>query len=283
MKILPREGKLSLTNDGLLELFFIGVGTAFARTLYQTNLLIIKGNTHVMVDFGMTGPEALRRTTGLEPTDIATILPTHTHADHVGGLECLGLMNRYVGRRFLNKPKLGMIITEEFQRRLWDVTLRGGMEWNERDRYGRKLSFTDFFDPIRPRWKPNQPRETWTVEHGELQIELFRTRHIPEQAESWEEAFVSYGLYIEEHRFFFSGDTQFDRDLIDIYAPKSDVMFHDVQFHAGGVHAPFEDLKTLPPEVQEKTYFTHYPDTWKDQDIAGFAGFVLQEHRYVFE
>ena len=85
--------KLSLTNDGELELFFIGAGSAFAKTLRQTNFLIIKGDQHVMVDFGMTGPEALRDTTGLEPTDLRVLLPTHSHADHVGGLPtvCLKL------------------------------------------------------------------------------------------------------------------------------------------------------------------------------------------------
>ena len=47
--------RLSLKNDGQLELFFIGVGSAFALKNNQTNFLIIKGDKHIMVDFGMTG------------------------------------------------------------------------------------------------------------------------------------------------------------------------------------------------------------------------------------
>ena len=97
MRIIPIENPLSLKNNGNLEMVFLGVGSAFAATLNQTNLLIIKGDTHIMVDFGMTGPKALSETTGLRPMDIEVVLPTHSHADHVGGLECLALMNRYVG------------------------------------------------------------------------------------------------------------------------------------------------------------------------------------------
>ena len=69
-------------------MFFIGTGSAFAKTHHQTNFLIIKGDHHIMVDFGMTGPNALRETAGLEPTDLKCILPTHSHADHIGGIEC---------------------------------------------------------------------------------------------------------------------------------------------------------------------------------------------------
>ena len=57
-------------NDGSLWIIFIGVGSAFAATKNQTNFLIIKGDKHIMVDFGMTGPTALQSTLGLKPTDI---------------------------------------------------------------------------------------------------------------------------------------------------------------------------------------------------------------------
>ena len=43
-----------LKNDGKLEVFFIGVGSAFALKHNQTNFLIIKGDKHILVDFGMS-------------------------------------------------------------------------------------------------------------------------------------------------------------------------------------------------------------------------------------
>ncbi len=273
---------MKLTNDGELEILFIGVGSAFAATLNQTNFLLIKGDTHIMIDFGMTAPRALLETTGLKPTDIEIILPTHSHADHVGGVECLALMNRYVGQRFLKKPKIKMVITEEYQRVLWDYTLRGGLEWNEKTlSAGQKLSFSDFFDVIRPTWKTFMPREVFNVQVGGIDIELFRTKHIPEQANNWEASFVSYGLFVD-NRIFISGDTRFDPDLINMYADKSEIMFHDVQFFPGAVHAPLEDLRTLSAEIKKKMLLMHYADNWRDQNIDGFAGWAQQGKRYIF-
>ncbi|MHC4600480.1 MAG: MBL fold metallo-hydrolase [Planctomycetota bacterium] len=284
MKAQPLgEGeKLSLQNDGTLELFFIGTGSAFARTHGQTNFLIIKGSDHVMVDFGMTGPMGLRKNARLEPTDVEVLLPTHSHADHVGGIECLALMNRYAGQRFLGKPKLKIVINEEYQRILWEQTLRGGLEWNEEHETAkRKLAFGDFFDVVRPKWKTNQPREIWTVRHGGIDIDLIRTKHIPEQAESWEASFVSFGLLIDGH-IFVSGDTRFDTDLLDI-VKDAEWMFHDVQFFPGAVHAPLDDLKTLPGDAKKKMFLIHYADDWEKQDVSDFAGFAKEGIRYIFD
>ena len=133
VRVYPNQAPLSLTNDGAREVFFIGVGSAFAKRNRQTNFLLIKGDTHIMVDLGATGPFALMETAGLKVTDLGALLPTHSHADHVGGIEELGLMSRYVGQKFMHRPKVQVIVNEEYQRILWDQTLRGGMEFNEQD------------------------------------------------------------------------------------------------------------------------------------------------------
>ncbi len=280
--IVPIEKPLSLKNDGALELFFIGVGSAFAATLNQTNFIIIKGNTHIMVDFGMTGPKALLETAGLKATDIEVLLPTHSHADHIGGLECLGLMSRYVGIPFLKKPKITAIIGEEYQRVLWDQSLRGGMEYNEEEATTRRtLNFGDYFQVVRPTWKTNQPRETFEVEYNGIHIEMFRTQHIPDSAANWQASFISYGLFIDR-RVFVSVDTRFDPDLLDLYESRSEVMFHDCQLFPGGVHAFINDLRTLSPKVKEKMFLMHYGDQWAQHDVSEFAGWTLQGHRYIF-
>jgi len=284
MDIVPlkKQEKLSLTNDGKLEVFFLGTGSAFAATNYQTNFLLIKGDTHVMVDFGMTGNLALHDIAGLSPTDIEVILPTHSHADHVGGIECLALMNRYVGMRMMDSPKLKMVINENYQRVLWTHTLQGGLEWNENGpQNAQKLQFHDFFDVIRPRWKAFEPREVLETTVGDIKIEMFRTVHIPEQATDWESSFISYGLYVDD-RVFLSCDTKFNSDLIYYYAGKSEVMFHDVQFFQGAVHASLNDLKTLDPVIKQKMYLMHYSDNYQEQDIEGFAGWAKPKLKYTF-
>jgi ribonuclease BN (tRNA processing enzyme) len=89
--------------------------------------------------------------------------------------------------------------------------------------------------------------------------------------------------YLDNDRVFISGDTQFDHPLIDLYADQSEVMFHDVQFFPGAVHAPLADLKTLPPAIQAKMYLMHYADNWQEQDIDGFAGWAQQGVSYIFD
>jgi ribonuclease BN (tRNA processing enzyme) len=281
MKILHRAPgeKVSLVNDGRLELVFLGVGGAFSEKHFQTNLLVIQGDRHVLIDFGMTGPAALKAATGLHASDIEVVLPTHSHADHVGGIEYLALVNRYIGQRMMGRPKLRMIITEEYQRILWDYTLRGGLEFNEAPG-GQLLQFGDYFDVIRPQWKTFQPREVHEAEVGPIRVELFRTKHIPEQSKTWEASFVSYGVRIDG-RVFVSGDTRFDPDLLRMYGD-SEAFFHDVQFFPGAVHAPLSDLRALPDDVKSRMHLIHYADNWEAQDLGGLAGFAEQGLRYVF-
>lgn len=323
--LLEDDQSLSLTNDGELDLFFIGTGSAFAKNftekriddfldkcflasaqktrgllrkdfieyfgrssvfvpnLFQTNFLVVSGGTHILVDFGMTGPLALEAHARLKTTDINAILPTHSHSDHIGGIECAALMNRYVGIPFMNKSKIDLIINEEYQRILWENTLRGGMEYNEKDKNtGQKLSFVDFFNVIRPEWKHRQPRETWTTNYKGINIEIFRTKHIPDIAPTWETSFVSYGLYFPDFKVFVSVDTRFDPELLDIYSDAV-CMFHDVQFFPGAVHAPLDELKTLPDDVKEKMLLMHYSDDWRKQNIDGFAGWTKAGVTYRFE
>ncbi|MBD3408205.1 MAG: MBL fold metallo-hydrolase [Candidatus Lokiarchaeota archaeon] len=272
----------NLKTDGELVLYFIGVGSALATKHNQTNLLIMKGDDHVMVDFGRTGPEAFHQTTGLSPYDIEVILPTHSHGDHIGGFEQLAQMNKYVGIPFMGKPKLKMVVSVEYQRILWENSLRGGLEYNEQLAHGRVMAFTDYFDIIRPQWVEHKPREIFSVDVGSISLELFRTNHIPEQSDSWSGSFISYGLSIDG-RVFYSGDTKFDEELLDTYADHSEVLFHDVQFFPGAVHAPLYSLNTLPSKWKEKMYLVHYADNYDEQDITGFAGWTEQGHLYTFK
>lgn len=282
MHIESLNGKpLSLKNDGKLEIFFLGVGSAFALKHFQTNFLIIKGDAHILVDFGMTGPTALKATAGLTVPDIDCVLPTHSHADHVGGLECIGLMNRYVGMRFMNKGQVNLIVPKEYQHILWTHTLQGGLEWNEQDGVGHRLQLTDYFTVIHPVWLANQPREMFRINYRGINIDLFRTNHVPETKHTWDECFLSYGMIIDD-MVFISGDTKFDMDLIEM-AMTYPYIFHDVQFFPGSVHAPLSELRLVSDYIRKKIHLVHYSDDWEKQDITGFAGWTQQGVRYIFD
>jgi ribonuclease BN (tRNA processing enzyme) len=281
VELAPDE-PLSLKNDGVLEVFFLGVGSLFAEEHFQTNFLLVKGDRHVLVDFGNTGPTAWRATTRLEPSAINVILPSHSHDDHIGGLGHLALYNRYIGVPYMQRPKLQLIATEEYSTILWENSLRGNLEWNEISPEGVPLTLADFFDVSHPQ-RHSGPRTSWTIDVGNIHLELFRTRHIPEQAKSIEESFPTYGLYVDD-RVFFSCDTQFDPDLLDIYEKRGvERYFHDVQFFPGAVHAPLEDLRTLPEAIRKKMLLTHYADTWREHDVRDFIGWAQQGTRYRFE
>lgn len=274
--------KLSLTNDGHLEIFFLGVGAAASERNFQNNFLIIKGNQHLLVDLGSTGQRALKETAGLAVTDIEWVFPTHSHADHVGGIENMAQLNRYVGIPFLKRPKLKMLITEEYQRILWEHTLQGGLQHNEQAaETGRLMQLSDYFNILRPHWEVRQPREVFWYDLGPIHLEIFRTCHIPDMAPSWEASFISYGMTID-NRVFVSCDTKFDHDLIHMYS-HSEVMFHDCQFFPGAVHAPLTDLRGESAEVKAKMYLNHYADNWEKQDISGFGGWTQQGVRYIFD
>lgn len=274
------DHRIALTNDGSLELFFLGCGSAFAKRNYQTNLLIVKGEDHLLVDCGTTCGRALSEA-GIPLTDIRNFYISHSHADHIGGLEEVILMNRYVVR---DRPHIW--ITPGYEKQLWAQSLRGGAAYGERHN-GKDLGFRDYWVVHRPKRDTSLDREGYRFNVGSISVRTFRTRHVPEQAESWRDAAWSTGLVIDE-RIVYSGDTLYDDDLLPTVMPArgADAIFHDTQFFPGGVHASLGELETLPPEIRARMHLMHYGDTWEQVAPrvaqAGFAGFVQQQKVYRF-
>lgn len=271
---------LPLTNDGELCLYFVGCGSAFSKTMNQNNLLIIKGKEHLLIDCGTKTPQALYDL-GIAVTELKNFLITHTHADHIGGLEEVMMMNRYVCR---TKPNI--IINDDFEDILWNYSLRGGSAYSELHD-GVPLGFEAFWNPLRPTPHEEAQRETWSYQLGDLSLKMPRTKHFPDNAASWEDSFWSCGLIIDE-RILFTSDTRFDPELLHEFDQMYDfeVIFHDCQFFTGGVHASLDELATLPAEMKRKIILMHYGDNWRDFETqameAGFHSFAHQGHLYTF-
>ena len=122
-----------------------------------------------------------------------------------------------------------------------------------------------------------------------INVKLFRTRHVTTRKNSLKESQISYGLIIDD-RVLFTADTQFNRPqlefLLDKY-PKIEVIFHDcdVMGYSRGVHAAYDELVTLPKEVKAKTYLCHYSEAVNTIDalVDGFAGLAKHWVYYDFD
>ena len=71
-EICKNGAPLSLNTEGQLRVVFIGTGSAFAKRRRQSNMLIIQGDHHVLIDCGTQGPLALNDV-GLELRSLFTL------------------------------------------------------------------------------------------------------------------------------------------------------------------------------------------------------------------
>jgi hypothetical protein len=166
------------------------------------------------------------------------------------------------------------------------MSLRGGIAFNE-DNANNILSFYDFFHIIRPVYLNNYPRETFGVQVGNIQLKMMRTKHIPDNSDSWKSSFWSCGLVIDD-RILFTSDTRYDPDLVYDFEKKFtfEAIFHDCQFFTGGVHASLDEINNFTPSLKKKMYLTHYGDNWEQFQGKvkkyGFAGLARQSMFYEF-
>ncbi|MDO3409334.1 MBL fold metallo-hydrolase [Saccharibacillus sp. CPCC 101409] len=219
-----------------MNLQMIGTGNAFAKTYFNNNALIEQDGFRLLIDCGITAPLALHKL-GIDFGELDAVLVTHTHGDHVGGLEEYGFQMKFKhGRR----PVL--YLAESLVEPLWNHTLSGGMTQEGLER------LEDAFD-VRP------------LRVGEVQeiapnlcVEPVRTQHIAGKK--------SYSLILNRD-IFYSADMTFDRELLLNLVRDRGVrrIFHEVQLEGPGiVHTTLDELLSLPEEIQAITRLMHYAD-----------------------
>ena len=280
MKTRHFVSNIELTNSGNLSLFFLGTGNAFTKTAFQTNLLIIKGQDHLLVDCGTLCSYAFENMYNGRITDIKNLLLTHPHADHIGGVEELALEGKYITKRLVN-----LVITDEFKKCLWGESLKGGIQYSEEG----VMTFDDYFNQIKPVRIQKKPFEMFETNVGSINIKLFRTRHVTTRKKSLKKSQISYGLIIDD-RILFTADTQFNPSQLQFLLDKYkniEVIFHDcdVMGYSRGVHAAYDELVTLPKEIKEKTFLSHYSEAVSTIDalVDGFAGLAQHWVYYDFD
>lgn len=244
--------KIALTNEGRLSLLFLGTGSAFSKKEFQTNIVVVKGQDHFLIDCGTLCPYAMDRKYDMSVLDIDNLVLTHPHADHIGGVEEYAL-----GRYYVKHEKPNMLITDEFKKDLWEQSLSGGLKYSEEG----DMCFEDYFNQIKPEKICDSPFDIYEANIGSINIKLFRTRHVTTRPDSLEKSQLSYGIIIDD-KVLFSGDTQFNPSQIEYLLEKFPikVIFHDcdIEGNAEGVHASYEQLKTLPENIKKLMYLCHY-------------------------
>lgn len=233
-----------------MEIIPLGVGSAFAKTLENTNFLIKTGDgVSFLLDCGHTATRSLTRLS-FNPSDIAGILISHLHADHISGLEEMGFTGLFEwGRRVdihLPKPLLPY---------LWEGSLKGGM--------GQRLKTGEgkFVDAkLSTYFTVNQLSTGKVFRIGSVEVTPFRTPHIPGRP--------SFGFTMKEtltgRSVMFSCDSQLSMRNLAKYGRDAEIIFHDCQLNgsAEGIHALLDDLVRIPGEYRAKTLLVHYGDEW---------------------
>ncbi|MBI6545910.1 MAG: hypothetical protein HY692_03890 [Cyanobacteria bacterium NC_groundwater_1444_Ag_S-0.65um_54_12] len=249
-------------------LTFLGCGSGIYSELGNNNVLLesAAAHTNLLIDCGfITAPE-------LEQTEylakIQNALVTHVHADHVGGFEYWGYLNRYV---YHHRPNLyfhGDVFDE-----LWHGTLRGGLQRSQNDEGNpEELSLSDYYEP-----HPLKTDETILIA-GLPEIRLRQTLHVKKKP--------AISLFIGELIYYSSDTVELPPERGPTGRPL-EAVFQDCQLFEGpsNVHISiFRLAREIPPQLKKITYLMHYGrgyDRFNPEEM-GFAGFVKPGQLFEF-
>lgn len=244
-----------------MKIKFLGSGSAFTLNNWQSNILLEHGGRKLLIDCGSDIRFSLREA-GLSYKDITDIYISHLHADHVGGLEYIGFARRFDPT--CQKPNI--YISRDIAGDLWGRTLSGGM----RSLQGEIADIDSYFEMHRV-------SKNSCFEWAGVSFRLIQTVHIMDGFS----IISSYGLMFEQdgQKIFFTTDSQFcPKQVLDFYKI-ADWVFQDCETapYMSGVHAHYEELKTLAPEIKNKMFLYHYQDgKLPNEADDGFLGFVLK-------
>ncbi|AXH71168.1 putative metal-dependent hydrolase [Bacillus phage BSP38] len=250
------------------QIRMVGTGSAFSKKFYNNSALVTFTNGYnLLIDCGHSVPKGLHDA-DIPLESIDGILITHTHADHIGGLEEVALYNKFV----LGGRKIDLLVPNTLVESLWENSLKGGLRYS--DTYD-DLSLSDYFTVRSLKTFTSGAARTQLEEN--IAIKLYPTFHVSHMA--------SYAVGLEdrgEDKVFYSSDTIFDEYLID-YALTYSWVFHDCQFFTGGVHASLDELLNyIPEEDQDRVFLMHYGDNMEDFFTkTGRMRFALQGRTYI--
>lgn len=248
---------------------FLGVGGGLTPELGNNNVLVEgqDADAVLLIDCGYTSPPKLIELNRL--SEVKHILITHVHADHVGGLEVVGHLSRFV-----TKQRPHLYVHASLLDELWEGSLRGGMSRSQ-DAAGEPtvLGLEDFFEVHVLR------EEAPVIEIAGLPpITMRPTLHVKGKP--------AFSVFLGD-RVYYSSDTQLLPPGEGLRGAPLEAIFQDCQLVGGpsNVHTPLEQLaREMPTELKAMTRLMHYGHGWEkiDPKTMGFLEFVRPMQRFAF-
>ncbi|OGV36834.1 MAG: hypothetical protein A3E88_00435 [Legionellales bacterium RIFCSPHIGHO2_12_FULL_35_11] len=245
-----------------MKLIFLGVSSALTigYKKFQSNMVLTSSSgKNLLIDCGSDIKHSLIQQ-NFSHNDIDAVYISHLHADHVGGMEWLGLSKLFIDKK---RPKL--YICSELQKPVWENVLKGGMSTLE----DIEAKLDSFFDIQTTKGN----KFSWEG----YDFNLVRVFH----SMSNNKRLPCYGLSFigDKEKVFLSTDARFAKDeLISVYKD-STIIFHDCETSkiVSGQHASYEALNSLDRSIKEKMWLYDYADGDLPDAVAdGFRGFVVQ-------
>lgn len=251
-----------------MKFTFLGTGSAFALTNYHSNMLLEVNGRRLLIDCGGDARFSMRDA-GYTVADVHALYISHLHADHIGGVEWLALSTFF--NPTLGKPVL--FINEKMADELWQNALKGGLGTLQ-----NQIAHLDTYFDVKTIGR------NLGFDFAGLHIQTVQTVHFMDGYE----IVPSYGLLIptpQSGTIFLTTDTQFTPGHLLAFYQKSGIIFQDCETTSkrSGIHAHYEELKTLPPDVRAKMWLYHYQDgDLPDAAADGFRGFVTKGQVFEF-
>ena len=242
---------------------FLGSGSAFTMSNFQTNMMLVKGQKKLLIDAGTDLRFSLFEA-GMSYKDVDDVYISHLHADHAGGLEYLAFC-RYFDPS-CNKPNLW--VSKVLSESLWQNTLSGGLGSVQ----NKIMKLSDYFEV-----KEIELNNSFIW--NEVVITPIQVVHIMDGFSIR----PSFGLRIileNGRNVFVTTDTQFNPNQIQDFYIAANLIFQDCETYPfkSGVHAHYTELLTLHPDIKKKMWLCHYQDVENLPNAKkdGFKGFVTK-------
>lgn len=212
---------------------FLGVGNAQARELGDSAAVLLhEGQPRLLIDCGPSVPARHAARFGSPPP---ALFITHTHLDHVGGMESLFVTLWFDpqrrGRTPLFVPVTVLPLLHQRVASHPNVLAEGG------------VNFWQAFQVV--------PVATGFWLDG-LWFDVFPVRHHALNA--------AYGLALRGS-FVYTGDTRPVPEVLAAHATGQEVVFHDCALRANPSHTGLDDLaREYPATVRQRLVLYHYED-----------------------